>query len=118
MLTQKKEIEAMIASLQVLNAVPHDEIVSWEPGYPDYHPTVRTFFVQIEPFWLDYDYVKNMEALPLDGLKSYNLAQIKTILTKAMRHERFCDGSWAQSIESGLFVRVEKRLMTLLDTQQ
>ncbi len=118
MSAQNEEIGAMIASLKVLNAVPYEEIVSWEPGYPDYHPTVRTFFAQIEPFWFDYDYVKNMEALPLDGLESYNLAQIKTILTKAMRHERFCDGSWAQSIESGLFVRIQKRLISLLDTQR
>ena len=113
--TPNDEIEKMIAALQKLNAVPHDQILSWEKGYPDYHPDVRTFFQQMSSFWNDYDYVQKMEALNLDDLATFDLAQIKTVLTKVTRGERFHDGLWQQVIQSGLFVAIQERLRQLLE---
>ena len=110
----EEEIKKMIAHLQMLNAVRLDQIASWETGYPNYHPDVRTFFGQIKGFWNDYDYVKNMEVLTLDNVGGYDLPQIKTILTMVNRQERFGDGLWEQAIRSGLFVKVEKRLRQIL----
>lgn len=108
------EIEKLIAALQKLNAVPHDQIASWESGYPEYHPTVRAFFQQMSSFWNDFDYVQNMEALNLDDVADYDLAQIKTVLTWVTRGERFHDGLRQQVIQSGLFVALQKRLTQLL----
>lgn len=114
-LSPNDEIEKMIAALEKLNAVPHDQIVSWEKGYPEYHPDVRAFFQQTSTFWNDYDYVQNMEGLNLEDVATFDLAQIKTVLTKVTRGERFHDGLWAQAVQSGLFVAIQERLTQLLE---
>ncbi len=108
------EVKKMIAALEKLNAVPHDQIASWENGYPDYHPDVRAFFQQMSSFWNDYDYVQSMDALNLDDAATYDLAQIKTVLTWVTRGERFHDGLRQQVIQSDLFVTLQKRLTQLL----
>ena len=38
---------------------------------------------------------------------------VRVVLTKAIRVERFCDGAWHDSIRSGLFLNILRRLEVL-----
>ena len=114
MSTQKEKIELMIENLKQLNVIPHDKIASWESGYPRYHSRVSHFFTQMDLFWIDYEYVQNVENLSPDGIHTYSLDQLKTILTKLSRTERFHDGSWEQTVKSGILVQIQARLVAIL----
>jgi hypothetical protein len=48
-------------------------------------------------------------------IKTADFDLVKVILSKCIRVERFCDGAWASSIESGHFLSILKRLNTLLE---
>ena len=112
---QKEQITQMIAKLDVVNGIPHDKIASWETGYPQYHPQVRELFIQMDPFWIDFEYVQNVENLSFDGIDTYGLEQLKSILTKLSRTERFHDGSWEQTVKSGILLKIQARLVAILN---
>jgi len=67
-------------------------------------------------FWKDRNYLKNIEFLDPDHIHQYDLGQLRAIITKIWRHEKFCDGSWADSLESGIFEDIRKRLLQLKET--
>ena len=115
MLTQKEQITEMIAKLETVNAIPHDKIATWETGYPQYHPQVRDLFIQMDSFWIDFDYVQHVENLSFDEIDTYDLDQLKSILTKLSRTERFHDGSWEQTVKSGILVNIQVRLEAILN---
>ena len=47
------------------------------------------------------------------GLENADMEKMKSVLTYCTRGERFCDGFWAELIESGALVRVLKKIEEL-----
>lgn len=86
-------------------------IISWpHPDYP--HELFR--FLSIAGVDTNYgeNYKNNCEGVPIEEM---GLPQIRTMLTRIVRGERFCDGYIINEIENGNLLRLFKRLDQLVN---
>ena len=83
--------------------------------FPDYPEEVIRFFrAAAQPWWTDGSYLAAKPKLMLEtGLENADMEKMKSVLTYCTRGERFCDGFWAELIESGALVRVLKKIEEL-----
>ena len=90
-------------------------------SYPHYNYPEELFEVE-ELLTPDYNYTDNLEKPPfinrkIDNLdySALNVENIRTVITVIFRGERFCDGSIARGVESGILLNSLLRLRDILD---
>ena len=76
--------------------------------YPHYNYPEELFEVE-ELLTPDYNYNDNLDYSAL------NVENIRTVITVIFRGERFCDGSIARGVESGILLNSLLRLRDILD---
>ena len=130
------DVEKLCAFIPYFENVDLDKVCQWGGGekdeegviqmpYPKYDDEFNQFIETFDETKLQcFDYTNQLEQRVPDW-QSINICEVirtadfnlvRTILTKAIRAERFCDGAWANSIESGLFLEILRRLKELSQT--
>jgi ADP-ribosyl-[dinitrogen reductase] hydrolase len=122
------QIDELLCFLPLFDVPNRDFVESWGGGktaadgaitmpYPVYPQDVVEFYrLAGQPCWSDYGYEPHQAAQMLadDALiQRATLAEIVTMLTYCVRGERFADGHWAATLESGKIVLLLKRLRAL-----
>lgn len=85
------------------------------------HPTcpavVMEFFtLAAQEWWSDTSYASSDAADQIrndSAIAEASLAQVKSMLTFCVRGERFCDGHWAEMVNSGRIGAILRRLKQL-----
>lgn len=85
--------------------------------YPEYDPLVSEFFGRAaRECWTDYLYMNSSAPAMAEDkgfIASAGMDDLRTLLTWAVRGERFCDGHWESLIESGTIRAILERLRDL-----
>lgn len=85
--------------------------------YPEYDPLVKEFFGKASrECWRDYLYTASSAPMIAEDrgfIAAAGVDDLRTLLTWAVRGERFCDGHWEALIESGTIVAILERLRDL-----
>ena len=108
----------MIEQLNQINQLPEDKILKWRNGVPIYNKIVSKTFEPLNQFWIDPDYLKNIDGITQKDMPSLELKEIKTVLTKIWRSEHFGYGTIGSSIVDGSTLLIEKRLEELVNKSQ
>ncbi len=96
---------------------------TWSMPYWDYSDLVRDFVeTAYRTGWVDCtDWVAWTETAggkrmlyEQDAVATADLDQLRCLVTALIRKDRFCDGTLAEAIESGLILRVVARAQLLL----
>jgi hypothetical protein len=98
------------------------EFCVWESGYPKYDDKLNVFIqTAYETGLLRGEYLEYLNDKIKDNditiaIPSADLELLKSILTKYVRKERFCDGAWASAAKEKVFLRILYRLRELVET--
>ncbi|RPF52203.1 DUF6508 domain-containing protein [Aquisalibacillus elongatus] len=109
-----------------------DDVVTWRKQgdqggayglpFPDYHTKFKEFIREVKNSnLLHKDYINLLEDSEFDindinqSIEEADFENLRAILTLLIRRERFGDGNWASSVESGDFYYVLVRLEELID---
>ena len=123
-----EEIDKLLAFLPLFDRPGRKFVKKWNGGeklsdgsttfpYPEYEEDVTAFFELVaQPCWSDFNYQPETAADMLGDERALckgELSEIRTMLTHCMRSERFCDGTWGASLQSGKITSLQKRLREL-----
>jgi hypothetical protein len=91
--------------------------------YPEYEDTLQEFVQEVYKTSImvygDYDeiihsYGIDSEEQMIKSIEVADFGLIKAIITRYIRKERFCDGSWGSAVEDKVFLKILQRLRKLL----
>ena len=84
---------------------------------PHYAPDVVEFFrLAAQGCWRDRQYTSKESSRMVEDaefVRRASLEQVKTMLTRCVRSERFCDGAWASLLSGGHIQNLLRRLQLL-----
>ncbi len=125
-----QDIEALVAFLPRLYGDDAPPLVLWKEAEenddgilvilpPEYDERVEEFMelVVSQSCWLDPHYLRKRAGERLGNeaqVRNATIPEIQTMLTFIVRGERFCDGFWAEIVESGPLRRLLERLSAIL----
>jgi hypothetical protein len=115
-----EDIDALLRAFAAMRALPSphpDTPEARASRYPIYTGEVLAFFMLAgQPCWSDYGYAeKDSAAMVKDDARiaSASMDEIRTMLTRCVRGERFCDGFWGSLHEGDRLDRIMARLAEL-----
>ena len=119
--------------LELIPEIEKTEVFSEEKGGEEVRPGVFTFpyhdnskvvedFVQvayririvINFDWPGWDEGRSLASGDLELIDNIDLITACKLITALIRNDRFCDGALAESFESGLMLRILKRVKVLV----
>jgi len=123
----REQIDELLRFLPIFEDPARSFVERWDGGkhpdgtitmpFPVYRPEVLEFFhLAAQPQWTDRKYHQPEAAKMVRDaafIARADLDQIRTMLTFCARGERFCDGHWAEMIESGTIAKLLRRLKDL-----
>jgi len=84
--------------------------------YPSYPAAISEFMAcLVQSPWGDYNYKPEHVSTIMEKIESATFDEIRWVLTASNRAERFCDGSWRETLEKQKLTPVFKRLNALLE---
>ncbi|SJL84524.1 DUF6508 domain-containing protein [Vibrio palustris] len=96
-------------------ALDHVDKIERVDFYPSYPKEISDFMLVLtqEPWGISYrpSEISNI----LNNIDQANIDEIREVLTGASRAERFCDGSWENSLKSRMLDPVFKRLREIIN---
>ena len=110
--SQIKEIDEMLEKLDVVNKLDKDDLCDWKDDFPNYKEAINELF-KLNKFWIDINYMENMELIKDTKIEDMTINQIKSLLTFHKRSERFSYGSWENMIKNGDMKEIKNRLTKL-----
>jgi hypothetical protein len=91
-------------------AVSALEKIEWQGMYPVYPIEISDFMRLLDSAkWLSRDYQPDEVSQILANIDAASMEDIKTILTAALRSERFGDGMWISILKGGTLTAVIAR---------
>jgi len=114
----KERVDELLAFLPLFEEEGVQFVDGWiQNAYPRYTSDVNSFFNQVaQPWWRDTNYLRSEASKKIrdfDFIRSADIDAIKTMLTTALRSERFGDGSWLWLLENGVIQAILRRLEIL-----
>lgn len=116
-------VSELLSFLPYLRGLVGKKAVKWRGGekledgtsvlpYPDYPRKLFDFFrVAAKPWWTDPHYLESRPGKWIEReMGSVGKDRVLAALTFCVRGERFCNGYWAEVVESGRLVRVLERI--------
>jgi ADP-ribosyl-[dinitrogen reductase] hydrolase len=130
----KAEVEKLCSYIPYFETATKESVCKWGGGeklgekhftmaYPEYEDTLQEFVQEVYKtsimVYSDYDeiihsYGIDSEEQMIKSIDAADFELIKAIITRYIRKERFCDGSWAAAVEDKVFLKILQRLRKLL----
>ena len=97
-------------------ALEHVDEIERINSYPRYPKEISDFMqVLTQEPWVNYSYRPTEISNILNNIEQANIDEIREVLTGTSRAERFCDGSWENSLQSRMLNPVFKRLREIIN---